>query len=255
MPIDHRAVINNPDLLPARCYVYPLAVLMGDVEIRKEATIMPHAVVGKPTIGSGTLARSPDWNEYRYAVIGENSTIDCHAVVYAGARIGANTIIGTHAVVREGCRIGSDCVIGARATISHDCMIADSVRVLDCAVVIGGTTIGEGSFIGPGVVMANDPDIEGLRGYTDPDARLKPPVIGKHVVIGAGAVILPGVHIGDGATVAAGAVVTKDVRPGDIVMGSPARSRSERVDELFAPVTRFSSEDAEGDQAIFAHSA
>ena len=126
---------------------------------------------------------------------------------------------------------------------------------MDHATLIGGTVVGEGSFIGPHVSMANDSDTQAIVAGTWSADRFKPPTIGKGVFVGCGVIILAGVHIGDGATIWAGAVVTKDVRPGDIVMGSPARSRSERVDELFAPVTRFSSEDAEGDLAVFEHPA
>lgn len=48
-------------------------------------------------------------------------------------------------------------------------------------------------------------------------------LIGKDVWIGAGAIILAGVHIGDGAVIAAGAVLTRDVKKGEIVAGLPAR--------------------------------
>lgn len=254
MPIDHRAIIDNPELLRPHCSVHPLAVLMGSVILERGASVMPHAVVGKPTRGAGTLARTPDRNVEAETVIGERATIDCHAVVYAGARIGPHTIIGTHATAREGSVIGSRCVIGDHATVSHDCIVSDDVSVMDHTILIGGTIIGQGSFIGPGVVMANDPDIEGLRNYKSPNDRLAPPVIGKRVVIGCGAVILPGVHIGDGATICAGAVVTKDVRPGDIVVGLPARPKLPRpANDPFAPITRFSPEEVEGDLAVFGH--
>lgn len=53
--------------------------------------------------------------------------------------------------------------------------------------------------------------------------RTGPVEVGRDVLIGANATVLPGVRIGDGAVVAAGAVVTRDVPPGAFVAGVPAR--------------------------------
>ena len=136
--------------------------------------------------------------------------------------------------------IGSGCVIGRGATISHDCVISDGVKVMDGAHLTGGTIVGEGTFIAPGVTSASDNSLDGLRAYKWQDKHHAPPVIGKNVVIGIGAVLLPGVHIGDGATIAAGSVVTKDVMAGDTVLGMPARSKV--VVARFAEIARFEQE-------------
>lgn len=253
MPIDHRAVIDNPELLRPYCTVHPFAVLMGSVVLNRGSVVMPLAMVGKPTRGDGTLARSPDRNFNDETVIGEGTTIDTHAVVYAGAQIGSQTIIGAHASVRENTVIGSRCTIGHYADISHDCVISDGVRVMNHATVIGGALVGEGAFIGPGVTMANDDDPEAMVAGKWSAKRFKPPVIGKNAFIGCGAIILAGVHIGEGATICAGAVVTKDVRPGDTVLGLPARPKLPvAVNDAFAPITRFAPEGAE-DDPLFAH--
>ena len=85
----------------------------------------------------------------------------------------------------------------------------------------GGIYIDDGALIGPMVVLATlnheqNPEYRG-------DLFPKPIHIGKNVWIGANATVLPGVTIGDGAIVAAGAVVAKDVLPGIIVGGVPAK--------------------------------
>jgi len=72
--------------------------------------------------------------------------------------------------------------------------------------------------------MANDRTID-LNDYQDRGTR-KAPIIGKRVMIGVGAVILPGVTIGDGAVIAAGAVVTRDVPAGQTWFGMPAQPRA-----------------------------
>ena len=76
-----------------------------------------------------------------------------------------------------------------------------------------------GLFIAPGVLMAND----NAMGRHDPEEALAGPILRRRCRIGIGAVLVPGVEIGEEAFVAAGAVVTKDVPPRKLVVGSPAR--------------------------------
>ena len=85
----------------------------------------------------------------------------------------------------------------------------------------GGITLEDGVFIGPGVLLVteNHPEQPAVRR----NVYAKPIVVGHGVWIGAGAVILPGVTIGEHAVVGAGAIVTKDVPAGVIVAGNPAR--------------------------------
>lgn len=62
--------------------------------------------------------------------------------------------------------------------------------------------------------------------------QVKPVIIGNYVWIGTGALVLPGITLGDGCVVAAGSVVTRNVAPFDIVAGNPARKIGERLREL-----------------------
>ena len=83
----------------------------------------------------------------------------------------------------------------------------------------GGITIDDGAMIGPNVrIVTDNHDFENRMVL-----RCKPVHIGRNAWIGVGAIILPGVTIGENAVVAAGAVVTKDVAPGTIVGGNPAK--------------------------------
>ncbi|MGH9918690.1 MAG: acyltransferase, partial [Nitrososphaerales archaeon] len=77
------------------------------------------------------------------------------------------------------------------------------------------TRIGKGLFIGPAAVLTNDP--------YPMSKRMVGVTIEDGAVIGGGSVIRPGVTIGKGSVVAMGAVVTKDVPPGVVVLGIPAR--------------------------------
>lgn len=85
----------------------------------------------------------------------------------------------------------------------------------------GGISIGDGTLIGHRVVIATIN--HGLRPEERMDHHIAPVRVGRNVWIGSGSILLPGVTIGDGATVAAGAVVTKDVPEGAVVGGVPAK--------------------------------
>ena len=85
----------------------------------------------------------------------------------------------------------------------------------------GGISIGDGTLIGHRVVIATIN--HGLRPEERMEHHIAPVRVGRNVWIGSGSILLPGVTIGDGATVAAGAVVTKDVPEGAVVGGVPAK--------------------------------
>jgi len=110
----------------------------------------------------------------------------------------------------------SDCGINLR--IGRNVFINQGCRLDD----IGGIELGDDVMLGPGVrlVSSGHPLDPALRRR---QVTAAPIVVGRNVWIGAGATVLQGVTIGDDAVVAAGAVVTRDVPPGVLVAGVPAR--------------------------------
>jgi maltose O-acetyltransferase len=122
---------------------------------------------------------------------------------------------GDGAVIRPPfyCDYGANISLGAGAFLNFNCVILDV-----CPVEIGALTQ-----IGPGVqiLAADHPRDPGLRRTGLENGR--PVRIGANVWIGGGALVLPGVTIGDDAIVGSGAVVTRDVAPGATVVGNPAR--------------------------------
>ncbi|WP_370695374.1 DapH/DapD/GlmU-related protein [Patulibacter sp.] len=107
---------------------------------------------------------------------------------------------------------GVDLRVGADVFINHGCTLND----------IGGIEIGDGTMIGPNVslISSGHPTAVAERRAGIVFAEI---VIGRDVWIGAGATVLGGVRIGDGAVVGAAAVVTRDVPPATLVAGNPAR--------------------------------
>jgi acetyltransferase-like isoleucine patch superfamily enzyme len=134
-------------------------------------------------------------------------------------QIGSGTTIWQYTVVLQGARIGNDCNVNAHCFIENDVTLGDRVTV-KCGVYIwDGIEIEDDVFIGPNATFSND-KYPRSKQYPDHFAKT---VVKKGASIGAGAIVLPGVTIGEGALVGAGAVVTKDVQPGSVVVGNPAR--------------------------------
>ncbi len=175
------------------------------------------AVVGKPlALGArSTASRS----ELQPARIGAGATICAGAVVVAGATIGDGAIVGDQAQVRERATIGAGSVVGRGSAVDNDVTIGERVRIQTGCYITAFSTIEDDVFVAPGVTLTND-DTMGRHG---PDYALRGAMLRRACRVGGGAVLVPGVEIGEEAFVAAGAVVTGDVPARAVVMGVPAR--------------------------------
>jgi UDP-2-acetamido-3-amino-2,3-dideoxy-glucuronate N-acetyltransferase len=149
------------------------------------------------------------------------------AEVSADAAIGAETRIWHQAQVREGACIGANCIIGKGVYVDSGARIGDNVKIQNGVSVYHGATVEAGVFLGPGVILTNDrvPRAINPNGSLkgDADWQLGAIVIRRGASIGAGAIVLPDVHVGEFAMVGAGAVVTHDVPAHGLVYGNPAR--------------------------------
>ena len=132
--------------------------------------------------------------------------------------IGVGTRIWQFVVVLSGARIGKDCNICSHSFIENDVVIGDRVTVKNGVCLWDGLRIGNDVFIGPNVSFTND---RFPRSKCPPKA-FQQTVIESGASIGAGAVVLPGLTIGENSMVAAGAVVLRSVPVNAIVVGNPA---------------------------------
>ena len=184
------------------------------------ASELGDAVVGSsPSIGAFVeLGTEP--KGVAALVIGDHAHIRSHSVLYRATTIGDRVHIGHGALVREHTTVGDDVSIGSHTIVEHHVAIGDRVRIHGNCFIPEHTILESDSWVGPAVVVTN------ARYPNRPDT--KETLEGVHVcadaVVGAGAVLLPGVTIGAGAIVGAGAVVTRDVPPGETVVGNPERS-------------------------------
>ena len=118
-------------------------------------------------------------------------------------------------------KIGKGCNICSHGFIENDVVIGDRVTVKPFVAICDGVTIEDDVFVGPQVSFTNDRHPKsGNRGF-----KLERTRVCKGASIGAGCMIMAGLTIGEGAMVAAGSVVTRDVPPGAVVFGCPAKPR------------------------------
>lgn len=149
------------------------------------------------------------------------------ATVEQRAIVGDDTKVWHEAQIRTRANVGARCIIGKGAFVDMDVIIGDDCKLQNYACVYHGVTLGRGVFVGPHAVFTNDvfpratdPRF-GLLG--DGDWEVGTTSVGDGASIGACATILPNVTIGKWAMIGAGAVVTRDVEPYALVVGSPAR--------------------------------
>jgi acetyltransferase-like isoleucine patch superfamily enzyme len=180
--------------------------------------ILEGAVVGKqPTLSPRSTTRR---EALAPAELGPGTVVSTGAIVFAGTRVGARVILGDQSCVRERVTIADDVVVGRGSLVENDTTIGRGTRIQAEAYVTAYSTLEEDVFIAPCVVTTND----NFMGRTERRKELmKGPTIRRGARVGGGAIICPGVEIGEEAFVGAGAVVTKDVPARKLVVGNPAR--------------------------------
>jgi acetyltransferase-like isoleucine patch superfamily enzyme len=196
--------------------VYPGTV------IGEGCRIADNAVVGKqPTLSPRSTTRR---EELPPLELGPGTVVSTGAIVFAGTKIGARVIVGDQACVRERCTVGDDVVIGRGSLVENDTTIGALTKIQADAYITAYSTLEDNVFIAPCVVTTND----NYMGRTKKRHELvRGPTIRRGARVGGGAILLPGIEVGEEAFVGAGAVVLKDVPPRTLVIGNPARTLRE----------------------------
>jgi acetyltransferase-like isoleucine patch superfamily enzyme len=192
--------------------IYPGTVI-GD-----GCVIADGVVLGKqPSLSPRSTAKR---DELPPLEIGAGTIVSTGAIVFAGTRLGERVIVGDQACVRERVAVGDDVVIGRGSLVENDTTIGAMTRIQADAYITAYSTLEEDVFIAPCVVTTND----NFMGRTEKRKKLlRGPTIRRGARVGGGAVLCPGVEVGEEAFVGAGAVVVRDVPPRVVVVGNPAR--------------------------------
>lgn len=212
------AVIAQDVRLGNDVRIHPHVVIEPGVVIADGVEVFPGAYIGKEPKGAGSLARKPTFD--RRVVIGANSSIGPHAVVYYDVEIGNNTLLGDGASIREKCRIGSYCIVARYVTVNYNTTIGDRTKIMDLSHITGNGSIGNDVFISVLVGTTNDNSM-GQMQYDE--GRVLGPTVHDGAAIGVGASLLPNVDIGEGTVVGAGAVVSKSIGADKLVLSVPAK--------------------------------
>jgi len=201
------------------CQLEENVVVCEGTMLRRGVHVMPGAVLGRPPFATAAATR-PLQPTLPPLEIGEGSVIGSNAVIYRGSRIGREVLIGDLAALREECEVGDRTLIGRAVTVNYGTKIGARCKIMDLTHLTGNMLLEDDVFVSAHVSSANDNRMwEGK--YAE--ESIHGPILRRACSIGLGAVLLPGIEIGERAVVAAGAVVTRSVPPGKMVMGVPAR--------------------------------
>ncbi len=206
--------------------IAPTAIVYPGTILREGVRLLDYAVVGKqPSLSPRSTAKREALAPLE---LGPGTIVSTGAIVFAGTKIGARVIVGDQACVRERCVVGDDVVIGRGSLVENDTTIGALTKIQAEAYITAYSTLEDNVFIAPCVVTTND----NYMGRTEKRHELiKGPTIRRGARVGGGAILLPGIEIGEEAFVGAGAVVTRDVAPRALVVGNPARQLREVPEE------------------------
>jgi len=185
-----------------------------------EGTIIDEGVILCHPLANGNIAGR--------LKIGKNCKIRSGTVFYCDVEIGDNCTFGHNAVVRECCRIGNNTSIGTLVSVENNTIIGNNVSVETAAHITGHATIEDYVFIGGFVGSTNDLTMKYRReGH---GKGLKGATIKYGARIGSGAILMPGIIIGEYSIINAGEVVRKD---------APARHLmfTEKNEVIYKPLT------------------
>lgn len=182
-----------------------------NVKLGKNSTIEEGVSIGLPPTGKK--------NGELKTIIGNNSHIRAHTIIYAGVTIGDNFQTGPNVLIREENTIENNVVIWHGATLNPQNKIGDNSRI-HAGCFLEMVTLGKNVFVGPNVTFTNDPHPIIPIDFRDCWGGAK---VEDGAVIGANATILPHVIIGRNSVIGAGSVVVDNIPDHKVAVGNPAK--------------------------------
>jgi UDP-2-acetamido-3-amino-2,3-dideoxy-glucuronate N-acetyltransferase len=212
-------VIEKDVEIGENCVLGHHVVLRAGTKLGNNIRVDDNTVIGKQPLRSKRSIFKSD-KTYEPAKIGDECLIGAQVVIYTGCEISNNVLVADSAAVREDVKIGEFTIIGRSCTVENFTTIGKKCKLETNSYITAYSTIEDYCFIAPGVVTTND----NYLGRTEERFKhFKGVTLRKGSRVGGGAVILPGIEIGEDALIAAGAVVTKNVPARKIYLGSPAK--------------------------------
>lgn len=203
--------------------ISPSAKLGNNVKVGDNTIIFDNVVIGDNTIICNDCIIGEPLNDYYYnseyenpkTIIGANSLIRSHAIIYAGNEIGDYFQCGHRVTIREYTKIGSHCSFGTLDDIQGYSVFGNYCRLHSNVHIGQNSKLGDFVFVYPYVVFTNDP--------TPPSNVCIGPIVGDYSQIATGSVLLPGVSVGKHCLVGAGSILSKTLNDYSLAVGVPAK--------------------------------
>lgn len=208
--------------------ISPKARMGKNVKIGDNTSILDNVFIGDNTIicndcviGEPTSSYYKNMKGYENAptIIGADSLIRSHCIIYAGSEFGNGLITGHRATVREKAKFGDHCLISTLVDVQGNCKVGNYSRLYSNVHIGELTTIGNYVFIFPFTVFTNDP--------LPPSNSLIGSSVGDYSVVTVHCAVLPGVNIGTHCLVGANSVVSRDIEDYSFAVGSPAKRKAD----------------------------
>jgi UDP-3-O-[3-hydroxymyristoyl] glucosamine N-acyltransferase len=215
------------------------AKIGNNVKIGDNTTIYDHVEIGNNTIISNNCIIGEPLDNYysnlNYinpkTVIGENSLIRSHSIIYADSVFGDDFSTGHRVTIREKSYFGNNCRVGTLSDIQGHVSIGNYCWLHSNVHIGQQSTLGNFVFIYPYVVFTNDPH--------PPSNICKGPSIDDFSQVAVGSILLPNIKIGKHCLIGAQSLVGIDVEDYSLVIGKPAK-RVKDVRELKSKISNMS---------------
>ena len=218
--MDEYVVVEDDVVIGDNVTIGRHVIIRSGVRIGPGCIINDGAILGKRPGKASLSSTTGDPKADPPLVLGSAVTVGARCILYVGSAIGDEVFFGDQATLREDVTVGELTIIGRGATVENQVTIGRKCKIETEAYITAFSTIGDYCFIAPEVTFTND----NFLGRTEERKKhFGGPTLKTGARIGANATILPNLVIGEDALVAAGSVVTKDVPPRMVVVGSPAR--------------------------------
>lgn len=205
--------------------ISPLAKIGNNVKIGDRTIIYDNVEIGDDTIICNDCVIGEPLNDYYYeddayvnpkTVIGADSLIRSHTIIYADNVFGEGLQTGHRVTIREKTRMGVHCSVGTLSDIQGHSTFGDYVRMHSNVHIGHESKIGSYCWIYPYTVFTNDP--------TPPSEICVGPTVGDYSIVATHCLLLPGVKIGQHCLIGACSMVSKDVADYTVAVGSPAKA-------------------------------
>jgi UDP-2-acetamido-3-amino-2,3-dideoxy-glucuronate N-acetyltransferase len=217
--LGHGVVIEGGVVVGRDCRIGHHAVLHQGSVIGDGVRLDDFTVVGKwPLRAANSILKAV--TELPPSVLGDGMLVGTAAVIYRGARLGRSVLVADGATVRERVEVGDFTILGRGVVVENDCSVGRYCKLETECYLTAYSLLEDRVFLAPQVTTSNDRFI----GRTaERFKHFKGITVRKGGRVGAGAVVLPGLTIGEDGLLAAGSVLTRDLPPRMIYLGSPAK--------------------------------